>query len=216
MIKFQKLSHRIFWKHAIPYWQRESLTWSWYRSLLSISCQNWPSSTSVHKASEQRRRQLDKREPCSWYEKSSGIVTIPGKNGEKIDAFVEDVRFAITEEELAVKNQEATDVLDNSLGNTVNYLADDKKCYWSSQLYTLRQWINWNYTQYQRRGQDWIILASRWSILPWDYRIICLKFEQVWCHLWRRRYRNLDMAKEICWSLQSSQMSIANILDILT
>ena len=74
------------------------------------------------KLQKEKRGSWMKAKPVLRYDKSSGIVKVPGKNGRKINTSVEDVRFAIPEDELAVKYQEAIDVLDNSLDNTTNDL----------------------------------------------------------------------------------------------
>ena len=58
------------------------------------------------------------------YDKASGIVTIPGQNGKKIKAAVEDVRFATVHDELAVNFQNAIDALDIALGESVDDMPD--------------------------------------------------------------------------------------------
>ena len=64
--------------------------------------------------------------PVLSYSKYSGIVAVLGKNGSKLNASVEDVRFAKIEDELAVNCQEPIDVLDISLGNTINDLDNEE------------------------------------------------------------------------------------------
>lgn len=57
------------------------------------------------------------------YDKSSGIVTVPGTSGHTIKAAIEDVRLAITNSDLATSIQEAMDtltlVVDNAIDDTI-------------------------------------------------------------------------------------------------
>lgn len=54
------------------------------------------------------------------YDEASSIVTVPGQNNNRIKAAVDDVSFAISDDELAVKHQEAIDELDITLDDSVN------------------------------------------------------------------------------------------------
>ena len=56
----------------------------------------------------EKRDSWTKAKPALRYDKSSGIVTVPGKNGKKINGSVEDVRFAITEDVLNETPEEET------------------------------------------------------------------------------------------------------------
>ena len=68
----------------------------------------------------------DKREKCSsvksvlFYDKQSSIEAVSGQNGLTIKAAVEDVRFAITDNELAWKYQEANDIVDTALDESID------------------------------------------------------------------------------------------------
>ena len=66
------------------------------------------------------------------YDKQSGTVTAPGQNGRTIKAAIQDVRFAITDYELALKHQEASDILDTSLNNSTDVVG--KPCCSSVEL----------------------------------------------------------------------------------
>ena len=57
------------------------------------------------------------------YDKNSGTVTVPVQNGRKISA-VEAVRFAITDNELALKYQEANSVMDMALNESIDSLGE--------------------------------------------------------------------------------------------
>ena len=78
------------------------------------------------KLQHEKRGKWTSAKPVLSYEKASGIVTVPGQNGKKIKAAVEDVRFAISDDELAVKYQEAIDVLDSCLSDSVDDLPEQE------------------------------------------------------------------------------------------
>ena len=59
------------------------------------------------------------------YDKQSGTVTVPGQNGRTIKSAVEDVRFAITNNELALNYQEASDIMDTALDESIDSLNKD-------------------------------------------------------------------------------------------
>ena len=50
-----------------------------------------------------KRGKWSSTKPVLSYDKQSGSVTVPGQNGRTIKSSVEDVRFAITDNELALK-----------------------------------------------------------------------------------------------------------------
>ena len=52
-------------------------------------------------------------------------MTVPGQNGRTIKAAVEDVRFAITDNKIALKYEEASNVLDTALNETLNSINKD-------------------------------------------------------------------------------------------
>ena len=63
--------------------------------------------------------------PVLNYDKQTGIVEVPGQNGRKIKAALEDVRFAVTDNEFAIKYQETVDSLDVSLGYSMDSITDE-------------------------------------------------------------------------------------------
>ena len=77
------------------------------------------------KLQHEKRGKWTSAKPVLSYDKASGIVTVPGQNSKTIKAAVEDVRFAISDDELAVKYQEAIDALDIALDDSVDVIADD-------------------------------------------------------------------------------------------
>ena len=60
------------------------------------------------------------------YDKDSGTVTVPGKNGRHVRAAVEDVRMAPSDNTLASSIQEGIDVLTNSLDACIDELNGDE------------------------------------------------------------------------------------------
>ena len=58
--------------------------------------------------------------PVISYDKMSGTITVPGQNGKKLTAAVEDIRFAITDNELALKYQEANDIMATALNESID------------------------------------------------------------------------------------------------
>ena len=77
------------------------------------------------KLQHEKRGKWTSAKPVLRFDKASGIVTVPGQNGKTIKAAVEDVRFAISDDELAVKYQEAIDAVDIALDDSVDVIADD-------------------------------------------------------------------------------------------
>ncbi len=71
------------------------------------------------KLQHENRGKWSSPKPVLSYDKSSGIVTVPGQNGRKIRTSVQDVRFAVTNDELAIQYQEAMDALDLALNDSV-------------------------------------------------------------------------------------------------
>ena len=76
------------------------------------------------KLQHEKRGKCTSAKPVLSYDKASGILTVPGKNGKKIKAAVEDVRFSIVHDELAVNYQDAIDTLDIPLGESVDEIPD--------------------------------------------------------------------------------------------
>ena len=74
----------------------------------------------------EKRGKWSSAKPVLSYNKASGVVSVPGQNGRKINAAVEDVRFTITEDELAIKIQEAVDALDIIIDESVDELPDNQ------------------------------------------------------------------------------------------
>ena len=75
--------------------------------------------------------QQDKRgnwsspKPVLSYDRQSGTVTVPGQNGHTIQAAVENARFHITHNELALKYQEAMDVMETALNEYIDSINKD-------------------------------------------------------------------------------------------
>ena len=52
-------------------------------------------------------------------------MTVPGQNRKKITVAVEDIRFATTENELALKYQKANDIMDTALNESIDSITMD-------------------------------------------------------------------------------------------
>jgi len=76
------------------------------------------------------KRQNEKRgswsspKPVLSFDHKSGSVVVPGRNGHKIKAALEDTRIAVVENELAMKVQEAIDDLQSSLDISIDDAID--------------------------------------------------------------------------------------------
>ena len=67
-----------------------------------------------------KREKWSYPKPVRSYYKKWGSVTVPGQNDRKISTAVEDVRFAITDNELALKCQEENDVMNMALHESID------------------------------------------------------------------------------------------------
>ena len=76
------------------------------------------------KLENEKRGNWSNPKPILEYDKPSGTVIVPGTNGHKIKAAVEDVLFAITNDELALKHQQAIDELKASIDELVSESSD--------------------------------------------------------------------------------------------
>ena len=63
--------------------------------------------------------------PVLSHHKQSGTVTVPGQNFRTIKAAIEDFRFAISDSELALEYQRASDVTDRALNESIDSLNKD-------------------------------------------------------------------------------------------
>ena len=77
------------------------------------------------KLQHEKREKWSNAKPVLSYENQSGAVTVPGQNGRTIKAAVEDVRFAITNNEFSLKYQEASDIMDTALDKSIDSLNKD-------------------------------------------------------------------------------------------
>ena len=76
------------------------------------------------KLQNEKRGKWSDPKPISSYDMKSEIVTVPEKNGRKINGAVEDICFAISDNELAEKYQEATDSLEIALDQSIDSLPE--------------------------------------------------------------------------------------------
>ena len=76
------------------------------------------------KLQHEKRGKRSNTKPVLSYDKISGTVTVPGQNG-KVTAAVEDIRFIITKNELALKYQEANDITDTALNESIDSITMD-------------------------------------------------------------------------------------------
>ena len=77
------------------------------------------------KLQNEKRGNWSNPKPVLEYDKPFGTVIFPGRNGHKINAAVEDVRFAITNDEFALKYEQAVDELKASMDNSISELPDE-------------------------------------------------------------------------------------------
>ena len=79
------------------------------------------------KLQHEKRGTWSSAKPVLAYDKKISVVTIPVGNGRKINAAVEDVRFAITDYELAIKYQAANDQLNSVLDTWIYSISNESK-----------------------------------------------------------------------------------------
>ena len=72
------------------------------------------------KLQHEKRRKWPSAKPVLAYDNKSDIVPVPGRNSRKINAAVEDIRFSITDKELALKYHEANDHLNFALEKSID------------------------------------------------------------------------------------------------
>ncbi len=77
------------------------------------------------KLQHEKRGKWSSTKPVLSYDKRSGIVSVAGQNGRKINAAVEDVPFAVVDDELATKYQEAIDTLDICIEYSLDDIPDE-------------------------------------------------------------------------------------------
>ena len=77
------------------------------------------------KLQNEKRGKWSSPKPVLCYDHKSRTVTVPGQNGRKINAALEDVRNAISENELATKYQEPIDALDLDISKNIDILTDE-------------------------------------------------------------------------------------------
>ena len=58
------------------------------------------------------------------YDRKSGTVILPGKDGRKINATIEDIRLAIMDNDLALKYEEAIDKLNMMLNDSIKSISE--------------------------------------------------------------------------------------------
>ena len=71
------------------------------------------------KLQNEKRGKWSSPNPVLSYDRKSGTVILPGKNGRKINAAIEDILLAIRDNDLAIKYQESIEKLDMMLNNTI-------------------------------------------------------------------------------------------------
>ena len=76
----------------------------------------------VIKLQNEKREKVSDLRPVLPYDKKSDAITVQGQNGRKIIAAAEDVRLAITDNELALKYQAANDVMGIALNESIDSL----------------------------------------------------------------------------------------------
>lgn len=89
------------------------------------------------KIQHENRGKQSSAKPVLAYNKKSGIVTVLVRNGRLINAAVEDVRFSITDKELALKQLEANDNQNSALQNLLILYPTNLKMKMSMILETL-------------------------------------------------------------------------------
>ncbi len=77
------------------------------------------------KIQHEKRGKWSIPKPVLSYDERFGIDSVAGQNGRKINAAVDDVRFAVVDDELATKFQEANDTFDICLENSLDDIPDE-------------------------------------------------------------------------------------------
>ena len=81
----------------------------------------------VIKLQHENRGKWSSAKPILSYGKQSGKVNVPGQNCRTIKAAIDNVQFAMTDNQFASKNQETRDTLDTSFDESIDSLDKDAR-----------------------------------------------------------------------------------------